>query len=38
MREFGVRRILMRDGDGSPVEFSLDELLPQSFGPEALKP
>lgn len=37
MREFGVRRILMRDADGAPVEFSLEELLPESFGPEALE-
>ncbi len=37
MREFGVRRILMRDADGTPVEFSLDELLPESFGPESLE-
>ena len=36
MREFGVQRILMRDGSGEPIEFSLDELLPMSFGPEAL--
>ena len=37
MREFGVRRILMRDVDGTPVEFSLEELLPESFGPESLE-
>jgi len=36
MREFGVQRILMRDGSGEPIELSLDELLPMSFGPEAL--
>jgi cytidine deaminase len=36
MREFGVKRIVMRDGEGSPVEFTLAELLPMSFGPEAL--
>jgi cytidine deaminase len=36
MREFGVKRIVMRDGAGSPVEFTLGDLLPMSFGPEAL--
>jgi cytidine deaminase len=36
MREFGVKKILMRDDSGVAVEFSLDELLPMSFGPEAL--
>jgi cytidine deaminase len=36
MREFGVRRVLLRDEDGSAVEFTLEELLPSSFGPEAL--
>jgi len=36
MREFGVRRIVMRDGEGSPIELELSDLLPMSFGPEAL--
>lgn len=36
MREFGVRRIVIRDGEGSPVELALSDLLPMSFGPEAL--
>jgi len=36
MREFGVKRIVMRDGDGSPIEVTLSDLLPMSFGPEAL--
>ena len=36
MREFGVRRVLLRDDDGSAVEFTLEALLPSSFGPEAL--
>ena len=31
MREFGVKRIITEDG-----EFTFDELLPESFGPEAL--
>jgi cytidine deaminase len=38
MREFGVKKILMRDDSGAAVEFSLDELIPMSFGPEALSP
>jgi cytidine deaminase len=38
MREFGVQRIIMRNGDGELIEFSLDELLPESFGPEDLGP
>jgi cytidine deaminase len=36
MREFGVKKILMRDDSGAALEFSLDELIPMSFGPEAL--
>ncbi len=36
MREFGVKRIVMRDVEGSPVELTLSDLLPLSFGPEAL--
>ncbi|MFV1971686.1 MAG: cytidine deaminase [Acidimicrobiia bacterium] len=36
MREFGVKRIVLRDAEGSPVELSLGDLLPMSFGPEAL--
>lgn len=36
MREFGVKRIIMRDAEGSPFELTLEELLPMSFGPEAL--
>ena len=36
MREFSVRTVLMRDDNGAPVEASLDELLPMSFGPEDL--
>lgn len=37
MREFGVRSIIMRESSGSPVEVSLEDLLPRSFGPEALR-
>ena len=36
MREFGVRRIILADPDGSPVILTLEDLLPMSFGPEAL--
>ncbi len=36
MREFGVKRIIMRDAEGSPIEHTLDDLLPLSFGPESL--
>lgn len=36
MREFGVETVILRDRDGSPVVKTLEELLPMSFGPEAL--
>jgi cytidine deaminase len=36
MREFNVKRIILRDADGAAIEFTLDDLLPMSFGPEAL--
>lgn len=36
MREFGVQRILLRNPDGSPMAVTLEDLLPMSFGPEAL--
>ncbi len=36
MREFGVKRVVMRNSEGSPFERTLDDLLPMSFGPEAL--
>lgn len=36
MREFGVKRVVMRDGSGRERTMTLDELLPASFGPEAL--
>lgn len=36
MREFGVRRILVRDEHGRPQALTLEELLPRSFGPEDL--
>lgn len=36
MREFGVRRIVLADAHGQPVEYQLSELLPHSFGPDNL--
>ena len=37
MREFNVRRVILTAGAGEPVEYSLEELLPRSFGPEDLR-
>ncbi|MFV1999041.1 MAG: cytidine deaminase [Acidimicrobiia bacterium] len=37
MREFNVQRVLLRLPDGVTHALSLDDLLPMSFGPEALK-
>lgn len=36
MREFNVRRVVLTDEAGDPVEYALEELLPRSFGPEDL--
>lgn len=36
MREFGVRRIIVQDDHLDPVELTLEDLLPHSFGPESL--
>ncbi len=36
MREFGVTRVILTNESGAPVEHTLDELLPMSFGPEDL--
>lgn len=36
MREFTVRRVILTDATGEPVEYGLDDLLPRSFGPEDL--
>ena len=36
MREFGVERVIMRGAAGTTLTMSLAELLPESFGPEAL--
>ncbi len=37
MREFGVARVILTDESGAPVEYTLEELLPMSFGPEDLQ-
>ena len=37
MREFGVERVILTDESGALVEYTLDDLLPMSFGPEDLK-
>lgn len=36
MREFGVNEVILRNADGSPEVVTLEDLLPKSFGPEAL--
>jgi cytidine deaminase len=36
MREFGVERVVLSTPDGSPHPLTLEDLLPMSFGPEAL--
>ena len=36
MREFGVERVVLRDAAGDPWILTLEQLLPESFGPEAL--
>lgn len=36
MREFQVQRIVLRASDGEPVVLTIEDLLPMSFGPEAL--
>ena len=36
MREFEVRRVIGQGSDGEPVVRTLDELFPDSFGPESL--
>jgi cytidine deaminase len=37
MREFGVSRVILTDESGAPVDYTLDKLLPMSFGPEDLR-
>ncbi|MEA3502273.1 MAG: cytidine deaminase [Actinomycetota bacterium] len=37
MREFGVKRVILTNDGGTPVEYALEELLPMSFGPEDLR-
>jgi cytidine deaminase len=36
MREFGVEKVILRTPHGDPHAVSLEDLLPMSFGPEAL--
>ena len=36
MREFGVERVVLRATDGAAHPVTLEDLLPMSFGPEAL--
>jgi len=36
MREFGVKRVVMRTAEGGSRSVPLEDLLPESFGPEAL--
>ncbi|MCL1599055.1 MAG: cytidine deaminase [Actinomycetia bacterium] len=36
MREFQVERVILRSPDGSPAVLTIEDLLPMSFGPEAL--
>ncbi len=36
MQEFGVETVLMYGSDGAPEVMPLSELLPRSFGPDAL--
>ena len=37
LREFNCRRVIVEGPDGLPLDLSLGELLPHSFGPEALE-
>ena len=37
MREFSVKRVILTNETGAPVEYALDALLPMSFGPENLE-
>ena len=36
MRKFGVKRVVMRTAEGGSRSVPLEDLLPESFGPEAL--
>ena len=36
MREFDVERVILTNESGTPVEYTLEDLLPMSFGPEDL--
>lgn len=37
MREFSVKRVILTNETGAPVDYALDALLPMSFGPENLE-
>lgn len=37
MQEFGVREVIVQDGDGGYRVHSCQELLPHSFGPQSLE-
>ncbi|GAB2512533.1 Cytidine deaminase [Corynebacterium atrinae] len=37
LREFHCERVIVEDSDGNPVSLTFDELLPNSFGPDALE-
>lgn len=37
LREFHCERVIVEDADGNPVSLAFDDLLPNSFGPDALE-
>lgn len=37
LREFHCERVIVEDPDGNPVSLAFDDLLPNSFGPDALE-
>ena len=36
LREFGCEEVVVLDADGVPLRYPFEEILPNSFGPEAL--
>ena len=36
LREFGCEEVVVLDGEGAPRRYPFEEMLPHSFGPEAL--
>ena len=36
LREFGCEEVVVLDEDGAPLHYPFEEILPNSFGPEAL--